>query len=154
MSAVLKPVQTAGCRHTASDMTLARIVELADERSGSRKMTCDEFAISRQRLHSAIAGGPPLKFERLIRLGMYVDIDPSEALRAGGRAAVADLIEQAYAKRLEGTSTYQRALLQELGRFPEPVQQAALDFLRRIAPPQCDAASDFFQLVVSSPSAR
>jgi hypothetical protein len=99
-------------------------------------MTCDALAISRQRLHSAMAGGPPLRFERLIRLAMYIDVDPSEALRAGGRAAEADLIELAYATRLEGATTYQRALLRELGRFPQPLQQAALDFLRRIAPPQ------------------
>ncbi len=135
MSAQLKPSLRRSAVLQCPDMALARIVLLADERSGSRTMTCDPLAISRQRLHSAMRGGPPLRFERLIRLGMYVGVDPSEALRAGGRAEVADLIEEAYARRLEGTTTYQRALLRELGRFPEPLQQAAIEFFRRIVAP-------------------
>lgn len=114
-------------------MTLSELVDRACARLGGRQAMYDKLAVSRQRVHSAIRGGPPLHFERLLRLAIAAGVDPSEALRVGGRESTADLIEEAYGPLLDGASLYQRVLLHELDHFPPEVHRATVDFLRQIA---------------------
>jgi hypothetical protein len=41
-------------------------------------------------MESFLRGGPPLRLERLLRLALIADLDPSDVFRAGARAALAD----------------------------------------------------------------
>lgn len=95
------------------NLTLEALLALAERKLGSRKAVLAEMAISRQRFHSAMRGGPPLHIERLLRLALVAGADPLETLRAGGRTRFAELLEEAARPRLGETTITQRALLRE-----------------------------------------
>lgn len=102
--------------------TLEALLALAERRLGSRKAVFATLAVSRQRFHSAMRGGPPLRIERLIRLALAAGADPLETLRAGGRAAFADLLEEAARPRFGETTIAQRALLDAYQQLSRHVQ--------------------------------
>jgi hypothetical protein len=101
-------------------VTFDSLIALAEARLGSRDAVLQALNnVSRQRLQSAMAGGPPLRPERLLSLALAADLDPIEALRAGGRAQLADGWEQFQRPRGEDITAEQRALLRDFELLPE-----------------------------------
>lgn len=105
-------------------ITLETVVDRAARRLGCRKALFTKIGISRQRVHSAVRGGPPLHVERLLRLSIEAGADPLETLRAGGRTRFAELLEEAARGRLGETSVSERALLREYRRLTAEAQAA------------------------------
>lgn len=112
------PAQTA----REGGPTLEALLTLAERKLGSRKAVLAALAVSRQRFHSAMRGGPPLRIERLIRLALAAGADPLETLRAGGRGAFADLLDEAARPRFGETTIAQRALLEAYQQLSRHVQ--------------------------------
>lgn len=114
-------------------VTLESVLALAERRLGSRKAVFDAIAVSRQRFHSAMRGGPPLHIERLLRLALAAGADPLETLRAGGRSRFADLLEEAARPRLGDTTITQRALLREYQQLSTHTQGLILSLFGGLA---------------------
>lgn len=114
-------------------VTLESVLAQAERKLGSRKAVLDAIAVSRQRFHSAMRGGPPLHIERLLRLALVAGADPLETLRAGGRIRFAELLEEAAKPRLGETTITQRALLREFERLSEPTQNLIMQLVGGLA---------------------
>lgn len=114
-------------------LTLEAILALAERKLGSRKAVFYTIAISRQRFHSAMRGGPPLHIERLLHLALLAGADPLETLRAGGRARFANLLEEAARPRLGDTTIPQRALLREYQRLSPHIQRLVMGLVSGLA---------------------
>lgn len=114
-------------------LTLEAVLAQAEHKLGSRKAVFDAIAISRQRFHSAMRGGPPLHIERLVRLALTAGADPLDTLRAGGRARFAALLEEAAKPRLGETSIPQRALLREYQHLSDTTQRLIMDLVGGLA---------------------
>lgn len=132
-------------------LTLETLLALAEQRLGCRKAVFDAIAVSRQRFHSAMRGGPPLHIERLLRLALTAGADPLDTLRAGGRAGFAELLEEAARPRLGDTTIPQRALLREYQQLSTQTQRLIMDLVsglaaeRAPAPSEADEARDHEQ---------
>lgn len=114
-------------------LTLETLLVLAARRLGSRKAVFYTIGISRQRFHSAMRGGPPLHTERLLRLALAAGVDPLDALRAGGRGAFADLLEEVARPRLRETTVPQRALLDEYAHLSRHTQGLVMGLVSGLA---------------------
>lgn len=113
-------------------MTLKALVDLAAEKTGGPKALRAEVRISRQRLHSAMNGGPPLHAMRLVHLALAAGVDPVDALRCGGRSDFASLLERALCRSAELTPTH-RLWLQAFQRLPEDDQRCLLRWMELVA---------------------
>lgn len=114
-------------------VTLESVLDQAERKLGSRKAVLDAIAVSRQRFHSAMRGGPPLHIERLLRLALVAGADPLETLRAGGRTRFAELLEEAAKPRLGETTITQRALLREFERLSQQTQNLIMQLVGGLA---------------------
>lgn len=118
----------------ARDSNFAGLVKRAEAKLGSRAavlLALDN--LSRQRLHSAMAGGPPLRAERLLGLALAADFEPADTLRAGGRAVLAELLDRAYGGRFRDVSAPQRALLRAFDQLGQVVQGVVAQFVAQLA---------------------
>lgn len=118
----------------SNNLTFAALVKLAEAQLGSRAAVLEALNnLSRQRFQSVIAGGPPLRPERLLSLALAVDVDPSDVLRAGGRAVLAGLLDKAYGGRFRDVSASQRALLRAFDQLGQGIQGVVVQFVARLA---------------------
>jgi hypothetical protein len=112
-------------------VTFESLIALAEAKLGSRDAVLQALNnLSRQRLQSAMAGGPPLRPERLLSLALAADIDPIEALRAGGRAQLADGWERFQPRGTDVITAAQRTLLRDFEQLPEGHQGLVLQLAR------------------------
>lgn len=125
-----------------SGLTLSGLLALADKKLGSRKETRARLGgISTQRLYSATHGGPPLRSERVVRLAVIAGIEPTDALRAGGHATLAELLEEAYLARLKDITLEDARLLVEWRRLPASAQDVVRSMVSVLASQQSPAAA-------------
>jgi hypothetical protein len=110
----------------AQDLTLGQLLALADERVGGRQQVLHILEVSRQRIQSALTGGPPLHATRLVKLGMSAGVSPFDALRAGGRADFAALLEQALRSELRRLTPLERQSLREFRRLTDVVRTGSV----------------------------
>lgn len=95
-------------------MTFNDLIALAEAKLGSREALLRALNnLSRQRLQSALAGGPPLRSERLLSLALAAEFDPIEVLHAGGRHQLADAWKLVQGRQNEPVTISQRALLRD-----------------------------------------
>lgn len=113
-------------------MTLATLVRVAEKKRGSQKAVLAALCVSRQRLHSAMRGGPPLHAVRLVRLALASEVDPLDALRAGGRGEFADLLEQG-SLSISGLKAPERSVLRTYRLLPRRDQRALRRWMAAIA---------------------
>jgi hypothetical protein len=125
----------------SGDPTLAALLNLADAKLGSRHAVLLAIPVSRQRLDSAMRGGPPLRAERLLRLALIADVDPAEALRAGGREPLATLLDAAYGPERGGVTAPQRSLLRRFDALGHDAQRLAVRLVAALAADRLDARS-------------
>lgn len=106
---------------------------MADAAPGGRKDVMKALRISRQRLSSAANGGPRLRAERLVHLGILTGVDITDALRAGGQTHLAELLKQAFPTPFADASPLQRRLLRACDELPARMQQAIVHLVTELA---------------------
>jgi hypothetical protein len=117
-------------------LTFADLIARADRALGGRAAVLRALPLSRQRLQSALHGGPPLRAERLVRLAVITGVDVCKTLRATGRTRLADLLDEAYGFRFADATPIQRLILRDLATLPIGVQDALLVLVEALAADQ------------------
>lgn len=115
------------------ELTYQGIVALAERNLGCRKAVLEQVQISRQRLAQAMAGGPPLKIERLVKLATIARVHPFDVLRAGGRGRFADSLEEALRPEVGPLSAIEREMLTELAKLPPGLKASAVRMVALLA---------------------
>jgi hypothetical protein len=114
-------------------LTFADLIARADRTLGGRAAVLRALPLSRQRLYSALHGGPPLRAERLVRLAAITGVDVCATLRATGRTLLADLLDEAYGHRFAAATPTERLLLRDLTELPIGVQDAVVGLVASLA---------------------
>jgi hypothetical protein len=118
---------------SSEEPSLDRMFDEAAKKLGSHKATLKALGVSRQRVYSAIHGGPPLRVARLLQLGLLANVEPVTTLRAGGQDDVAALLDRALSPRDADITPAERCLLRAVRELPPPLRAAVVTHVNSLA---------------------